>query len=258
MPFSWRIFTLIDVSANHEAARETECSTTLRYVLVFLLVVCAFAALFFGAVAAHSAAVLRRPMRLVLLPLRCAILHSSALEINGNSAQETIVAADRAPSAAAVVKQNLASSTRYTVHIRLAGGTEEFIPVTAPPGGLQLEVRDMTGDNVQNDLVLRPALIHWPLIVLLNDGHDHFTVAISSTLPSSLDSGSRASGAQQVPDTLALASSGSKASTSARNGQFRVPKLQPKLLFPLTQRVTNRTGHRSLSERAPPTIATRI
>jgi hypothetical protein len=258
MPFLWRMSRLINVSANDKATKETECSATLRYALVFLLVVCAFAAVFFGAAAAHSAVALRRPMRTVLLPLRSAILHSSVLEIDGNSRLATVVDADRSLNAAAAVQRNSAPSTRYTVHVRLAGGTEELIPVTAPPGGLQLEVRDMTGDNVQNDLVLRPALIHWPLIVLLNDGHDHFTVAISATLPSSLDSGSRASGARQVPETVALASSSCKAGPQARNGQLFIPRLQKGLLSPLTQRVTNRMGHESISERAPPTIATRI
>ena len=246
------------MNANCEATKETDCSTMLRYVLVFVLAVCAFAVLLFGALAAHSASPLRRPMRTVLLPLRSAILHSSELEIEGNSGLETVVDADRTLNAAASVNQNLAPSTRYTVHVRLSGGAEQFIPVTAPPGGLQLEVRDMTGDNIQNDLVLRPALIHWPLIVLLNDGHDRFTVAISSTLPSSLDSGSRASGAQQVPESVALASPSSKAGPRARNGQLFTPRLQKDLLSPLTQGVTNRMAHKSASGRAPPALTTRI
>ena len=81
----------------------------------------------------------------------------------------------------------------------------------------------MTGDNIQNDLVVRPALTHWPLIVLLNDGHNHFTVAISATLPSAMDSGSRLSRSQQVPDGAVLVSFASKAGTSASDRQFLVP-----------------------------------
>lgn len=51
--------------------------------------------------------------------------------------------------------------------------------VKAPPGGLQLEMQDMSGDNVSNDLVLTSRLMKSQLVVLLNDRHDNLTVAIS-------------------------------------------------------------------------------
>jgi hypothetical protein len=199
-------------------------------------------------------------MRTILQPVRSSILHEFPAQATGETYVSEALGASRNDDsgAAAVVSQNLVLSTRYTVHVRLAGGAEQLIPVTAPPGGLQLEVRDMTGDNVQNDLVLRPALIHWPLIVLLNDGHDHFTVAISATLPGSLDSGRRASGTQQAPEIVALSSSCSKAGPRARNGQLFVPRPQKDLLSPLTQGVTNRMAHESASGRAPPALATPI
>ena len=246
------------MSANHEAIKETECSATLRYVLVFLLVLCAFGVLLFGAVAAYSTPNLRHSMRTVLQPIRSSILREfPAQPASDADVLETFgVSENNAPGAAAVVNQNLVLSTRYTVRVRLSGGAEQFILVTAPPGGLQLEVRDMTGDNVRNDLVLRPALVHWPLIVLLNDGHDHFTVAISAALPSSLNSLSRASRAQQVPGTTALESSTSKAGGLATSGQA-VPKPQQGFLSLLQQRAINRTGYTSVSGRAPPTIAPR-
>ena len=183
-----------NMSTSHEAARDAECSTTLRNLLLVLLVSCAFGVLLFGAVAAHSAA-LRRPKQRVAPPFPSGILHRSpAVAAQANdSLRQNELDAGSALGAEAIVSENLAPSTRYTIDVRLADGSEQLIPITAPPGGLQLEIRDMTGDNVQNDLVVRPALTHWPLIVLLNDGHDHFTVAISATLPSSMDSGSRAS-----------------------------------------------------------------
>jgi hypothetical protein len=248
------------MNANHEAIKETECSATLRYVLVFLLVLCAFGVLLFGAVAAYSTPNLRHSMRTVLQPIRTSILREFPAEATSDAdARETFgVSENNAPGAAAVVNQNLFMSTRYTVRVRLSGGAEQFILVTAPPGGLQLEVRDMTGDNIRNDLVLRPALIHWPLIVLLNDGHDHFRVAISATLPSSLDSGSHASRGRQIPETVALTSTSSKAGPKASSRQIPVPSLQQDFLSPLTQGVTNRTDHRSVLGRAPPAIATRI
>jgi hypothetical protein len=246
------------MSANHGSAKEKECSTTLRFVLVFLLAVCSFAVLLFGAVAAHSTAMLRRPMGTVLLPFRSVIRHESLAPETGGNAAPLGLEGSGGLGAAALVKQNLGPSTSYTIHVRLAGGGEQFIPVTAPPGGLQLELRDMTGDNIPNDLVLRPALIHWPLIVLLNDGHDHFTVAISATLPSSVDSGSRASRGRQIPETVALTSSSSKAGPQGGSRQFLAPNAQQNVLSPFTQSVTSWTGHASVLGRAPPTIAARI
>jgi hypothetical protein len=248
----------MDMSGNPEAEKETACSAALRYVLVFLLVFCTVAVLLVGAVRTYSTATLRRPMQKILMPLRSTISNGSTPEedSSGDALEPLGIDGDRGLGAAAEVKQNLAPATRYTIHLRLAGGGDQLIPVTAPPGGLQFEVRDMTGDNVRNDLVLRPALIHWPLIVLLNDGHDHFTVAISAALPSSLDSDDRASGAQQIPETVALASSASKASRLASNMR-PVPKPQQGFLSLLRQRVINRTGYASVSGRAPPTIAPR-
>jgi hypothetical protein len=198
-------------------------------------------------------------MRTVLPRIRSAISHDSSAPENQGASQQTIGFEDKESlNAAAVVSENLSLSTRYTVRVRLSGGNEQVISINAPPGGLQLEVRDMTGDDVRNDLILRPALIHWPLIVLLNDGHDHFTVAISATLPSSVDSGSRASRSRQNPETAALTSSSPKAGPQASSRQIPGSTLQRGFLPPLAQRVANQLAHRSVLGRAPPPFATRI
>ena len=231
----------------------------LRYVLVFILALCALGVLVFGAAAAHSSTMPQRPMRTVLPRLRSAnSLDSAAAESHGASWQMFGFEDKESLNAAAVVNENLSLSTRYTVRVRLSGGNEQVISINAPPGGLQLEVRDMTGDDIRNDLVLRPALIHWPLIVLLNDGHDHFTVAISATSPSSVDSGSRASRSRQNPETAALASSSPKAGPQASSRQILGSTLQRGFLPPLAQRVAIQVAHRSVLGRAPPAFATRI
>ena len=246
------------MSGNPVAEKEMACSAAIRYVLVFLLVFCTVAVLFVGVVRAYSTVTLRLPMQKILMPLRSTISDGSTAgeDRNGDTLEPLGIDGDRGLGAAAEVKRNLAPATRYIIHLRLAGGRDQLIPVIAPPGGLQFEVRDMTGDNVRNDLVLRPALVHWPLIVLLNDGHDHFTVAISAALPSSVDSDDRASGTQQIPETVALVCSASKAGRLANNGR-PVPKLQQRFFSPLPHWVTNRTGYASVSGRAPPTIAPR-
>jgi hypothetical protein len=232
------------MSTGGEAMSEKECSTMLRYVLVFVLALCALGVLVFGAAAAHSSAMPRH---------RSAISDDSSGPQNHGASQETFGFEDtESLNAAAVVNENLSLSTHYALHVRLSGGDEQVISITAPPGGLQLEVRDMTGDDVRNDLVLRPALIHWPLIVLLNDGHDHFTVAISATLPSSVDSGSRASRSRQIPETAALTSSSPKAGPQVSSRQILGSTLQRAFLPPLARRVTNQVTLRSVLGRAPP------
>jgi len=90
---------------------------------------------------------------------------------------------DHSLDVATVTEQPSAGYTKYTVELHLASGAEQSVIVRAPPGGLQVEMHDMTGDRVQNDVVLRPALLRWLPTVLVNDGHEHFEVAVSGTDP---------------------------------------------------------------------------
>jgi len=162
---------------------------------------------------------------------------------------------DHSLDLATVVEQAIGEYSRYTVQLRLASGAEQSIAVTAPPGGLRLEMRDMTGDNVPNDLVLRPALIQWLPTVLVNDGHDHFAVVISNHPPDSLSCGqdleSRGSDAR---GHAALMPSGFKAGGLTRSsGLF--PQLRELLLSPTIQAVFPRWEHPTSSGRAPPAPA---
>lgn len=113
---------------------------------------------------------------------------------------------DHSLDTATVAEQVFGRYTLYKVHLHFASGAEQSIAVSAPPGGLQPEMRDMSGDNVPNDLVLNSSLLHEPLLVLINDGHDHVTVP---TLPSSLGSEEgRATGPNQDTRLLARLSRG--------------------------------------------------
>jgi hypothetical protein len=164
---------------------------------------------------------------------------------------------DRGLNVATVFEQVIGHFSSYVVELQLASGAEQTIAVTAPPGGLQLEVRDMTGDNVRNDLVLTPALVGSPPTVLLNDGDDHFSVAISGDLPNSLES-KRASSARNVHDTAALLFASSKASGHANREGLFCPLLQISFFHPIVETAKRRSDHRSSSGRAPPTLATNI
>jgi hypothetical protein len=92
---------------------------------------------------------------------------------------------DHSLDAATVIEQPSVGYAKYTVQLHLASGAEQSFVVMAPPGGLQVEMRDMTGDNIPNDVVLRPALLRWLPTVLVNDGHQHFEVAWSGPDPGS-------------------------------------------------------------------------
>ncbi len=96
---------------------------------------------------------------------------------------------DHSLDLATVIEQPVGGYAKYTVHLHLASGVEQSINLTAPRGGLQLEMHDMSGDNIPNDLILRPAFLQSLPTILLNDGHDHFAVAITGPNSSSLSCG---------------------------------------------------------------------
>jgi hypothetical protein len=162
---------------------------------------------------------------------------------------------DHSLDLATVVEQVVGAYSHYTVQLHLASGAEQSIALTAPPGGFRLEMHDMTGDKVPNDLVLRPALVHWLPTVLVNDGHDHFAVVISNHSPDSLSSGQDLeSRGSDAPGTAALMPSGFKAGNLSR-GRELFPQLRELLLSPTTQAVFPRREHTTSSGRAPPALA---
>jgi hypothetical protein len=161
---------------------------------------------------------------------------------------------DHSLDVATVVEQVLGGYASYTVHLHLASGTEQSIVVKAPPGGLQIEMHDMTGDRIPNDLVLRPALLCWLPTILLNDGHDHFAVAISSDPPSSLSSGQElASRGNDGRGTAALISSCFKVGGLPHEGEL-FPQFREHLLSSTTNAVAAISEYPSSSGRAPPAL----
>lgn len=157
---------------------------------------------------------------------------------------------DHSLQEATVVEQAFSRYTLYTVHLQFASGVEQSVILTAPPGGLQPEMRDMSGDSVPNDLVLSSKLLGLPLIVLLNEGHDHLTVAIS---PGAFTSGeNRASGPHQAYGAAALVSPRLRSCEFASRGGPHDAHLEQRLLSPLVSQSTRDTEHPSASGRAPP------
>ena len=161
---------------------------------------------------------------------------------------------DHSLDAVTVTEQAFARYTLYAVRLQFVSGAGQSIVVTAPPGGLQPEMRDMNGDDVPNDVVLTSRLLRLPLIVLLNEGHDHLAVAIS---PGSLAANEdRASGAGQVHHASALPASRLKAGGRANSGGSFLPQLQEILLSPTTRITARPAVYTSRSGRAPPALVT--
>jgi hypothetical protein len=186
--------------------------------------------------------------------------HEVRATANGDeSRRATDIDGDRGLDVATVVEQPSARYAQYTVQLQLASGLEESIAVVAPPGGLQLEMLDMTGDNVANDLILIPSLVRWPLTVLLNDGHDHYTVAITGQLPDRLGSGEdRASSSQHVQSIVALLSSAFESSCLANARTLFAPQMDSKPLFSIASTVAEHLSFLPGAGRAPPASLTKI
>jgi hypothetical protein len=171
------------------------------------------------------------------LPLK--VTHFATSFDGDHSLEETIV-----------VEQASAQYSLYTVRLHFASGAEQSFAIAAPPGGLQPELRDMSGDNVPNDVVLTSRLLGLPFIVLLNEGPDHLTVAISTGSFASDDG--RASGPGQVHHTSALPVSGFRPGSLVSGGGTILPELQENLFSTVASLCIKHAEHRAASGRAPP------
>jgi len=160
---------------------------------------------------------------------------------------------DHSLDVATVIEESSAGYTKYIVQLHLASGGEQSVIVSAPPGGLQVEMHDMTGDKVPNDVVLRPALLRWLPTVLVNDGHEHFEVAVSGTdanyFSSNEDLGSRPLDTQTF---ALLMSSGLKTVQLPNSRRQSTQQFRESIFSSFTQAVTDSLGHASSPGRAPP------
>jgi hypothetical protein len=162
---------------------------------------------------------------------------------------------DHSLDVATIIEQASSGYAKYTVQLHLASGAEQSVEVTAPPGGLQVEMADMTGDKIPNDVVLRPALARWLPTVLVNDGHEHFEIVISGTDPRTFSSNEDLGSRSRDSQTFALlTSSGFRVIHLPNSRRLSDPQFQPSLFSSFTQSVANRLGHASTPGRAPPLV----
>jgi hypothetical protein len=145
----------------------------------------------------------------------------------------------------------------YTLRLKADTGDEQSIVVIAPPGGLKITKRDMTGDHVPNDVVITPALLHWPLTVLVNDG-SHFEVAISAANPGSVSGPHQLSGGNGIWDISALSPSIFEPHTVSNRGGVLTPPMRERLLYSIEHLVFPLHAIASGPGRGPPASFTSI
>lgn len=162
---------------------------------------------------------------------------------------------DHSLDLATVTEQVFAGYAMYTVQLHLASGADQSVVVAAPPGGLQIEMHDMTGDKVPNDLVLRPALFRWLPTVFVNDGHDHFALAISGTDPRFLSSsGDYGSQSRDCQSFALLMSSGFKTVALAIHNSIFGSQARRGFVSGSTVSQAMRLDHAASTGRAPPFV----
>jgi hypothetical protein len=65
-------------------------------------------------------------------------------------------------------------SAQYVIEVQLTEGGHQLLHLSAPPGGILITPKDVTGDG-NLDLVIRAGQSHIPVAVFLNDGQGHFS-----------------------------------------------------------------------------------
>jgi hypothetical protein len=182
--------------------------------------------------------------------------HSAWVSQQRVTRYSTRLEGDHSLDAATVTEQVFSRYALYTVRLQFTSGAEQSIVVTAPPGGLQPEMRDMSGDSVPNDLVLTSRLLRLPLVVLLNEGNDHLKVAIS---PGSFASGEgRTLATHQTHRASVLMRSGFKAGGLTIGSELFLPQVQAGFLPSAVDWVKKDSSFSASSGRAPPALATAI
>ena len=162
-------------------------------------------------------------------------------------------AGDHSVDLATVIEQPSAGYANYIVRLHLASGAEQSVALSAPPGGLQIEMHDMTGDKVPNDIILRPALVRWLPTILVNDGHEHFEVAVSGTSPKSFSSSGDMGSRKRDSQTFALLmTAGFKTIHLANSRRPLDPQHRQRFFSSYHRTATERLGYASSSGRAPP------
>jgi hypothetical protein len=74
------------------------------------------------------------------------------------------------------------TSADYWIQLQLSAAGRQTFQIVAPIGGLQIDARDVNGDQAL-DLILTTTWLRQPVAILLNDGHGAFSQVDSDAFP---------------------------------------------------------------------------
>ena len=115
-------------------------------------------------------------------------------------------------------------TSTYWIHFQFSTAGRQSIQLIAPPGGLQIEARDVNGDHAV-DLIFTTAWFRQPIAIFLNDGHGSF----SRAEPAAFLGAFSESKALSAPDThLAPAAVGLPPQSRARVDEAQNAPLYPR------------------------------
>jgi hypothetical protein len=161
---------------------------------------------------------------------------------------------DSRPDIATVVEGRSGSAdNHYRIRFQLSSGRSQNIDLTAPVGGLDINSRDVNGDDFL-DLVVTTAGSNRPVAVLLNDGAGNFTALDPSAFPGAfLKSSNFWRGlTEELPEASpALFSRSFSSDLEASNETFSLP-VEIEVCSSTSERLETRDFEISYLGRAPP------
>jgi hypothetical protein len=117
-----------------------------------------------------------------------------------------------------------ADTSTYWICLQFSTAGRQSIQLVAPPGGLQIEARDVNGDHAV-DLVFTTAWFRQPIAIFLNDGHGSFSRAEPAAFPGAFSDSKALSAAGTH---LAPAAVGLPPQSRARVDQAESARLHPR------------------------------
>ena len=144
------------------------------------------------------------------------------------------------------------SSAQYLVEIQLTEGGHQSLRLTAPPGGLFITPKDVTGDGTL-DLVVRAVGFQLPVAVFINDGCGHFSAREPSRFANAIRDVPTKSDVTSIPFFLGTPTVGQGSYTIACRDSLQRPlQLRRDSLFAGCDFALTRFDSSSGSNRAPP------
>jgi hypothetical protein len=152
--------------------------------------------------------------------------------------------------------RNGSADDHYRIRFLLSSGGSQNIDLTAPVGGLDINSRDVNGDD-SLDVVITTAATNRPVAVLLNDGAGNFTASDPSAFPEAFRKSSNFWRAltEELPEASpALYARFFSSDLEASNGTFSFP-VETEVFARQSNRLETHDADVSYLGRAPPRLS---